>query len=92
MGEDYIWCSGTGSVSSQLFRIIWKHTNEREAEVVRIEERSPGFEVGSPKEHFMEPSLIIRVQEPSPLPRPSFPFFSFIKALLQHLNIGQGLS
>ena len=30
MNEGYIWCSRTWSVSSKLFRIIWKHTNETE--------------------------------------------------------------
>lgn len=61
-------------------------------QVVRIEESSLGFEVGSPKEHFMEPNSISGSKNLDPCLIPLPFFFSFIEVLLQHFNMCQGLS
>lgn len=54
---------------------FYGNTNERETEVVRIEESSLGFEAGSPKEHFMEPNLISASKNRDPCLIPLFLFF-----------------
>lgn len=53
---------------------LYGNTQMKRKQVVRIEESSLGFEVGSPKEHFMEPNSISGSKNLDPCLIP-LPFF-----------------